>query len=141
MLFIFKIFFKAGVLSKLDDQRDEKINCFIIKLQANCRRFLAIKAFNKKKVQDSAIRCIQKNIRISFALKKWHWWRLYTNLMPILNVQNNETMLKQLREELEESRRKLDRLLSEKNELKIMNNQLENKVIITYNKKKLKINF
>jgi hypothetical protein len=79
-------------------------------------------------LQDAAIRCIQKNIRISFALKKWKWWRLYTNLMPILNVQNHETLLKQMRDELDDSKRKIERLTCEKNELKLMNNQLENKV-------------
>jgi hypothetical protein len=50
LLCLFKIFFKAGVLSKLEDQRDEKINSLVIKLQSNCRRYLAIKAYKKKKV-------------------------------------------------------------------------------------------
>lgn len=125
----FKIFFKAGVLARLESRRDEKINSFVVTLQANCRRYLAQKAFNRKRVQDSAIRCIQKNIRIWFALKKWKWWRLYTHLMPILNVQNSEVLVKQLHDELEETKRKLDRLINEKNELKIANNQLETKLM------------
>ena len=52
--------------------------------------------------------------------------------MPILNVQNNETLLKQMRDELDEAKRKLERAINEKNELKIMNNQLENKVRIWF---------
>jgi myosin heavy subunit len=116
-------------LNKLEEKRDEKINSFIIKLQTNCRRFLAIKSYNKKKVQHSAVCCLQKNIRIFFALKKWKWWHLHTNLMPILNVQSNETINKQLREELGQMHRKFDRLSNEKNELKVANSQLENKVL------------
>ena len=125
-----QIFFKAGILARLEQQRDERINDFVIKLQSYCKRYLAIQAYNNKKTQDLAIRCIQKNIRISFALKKWKWWRLYTNLMPIVNVQSNETMLKQYREEVDELKKKNERLNNEKNELKLLNNQLENKVCI-----------
>ena len=78
----------------------------------------------------TAIKCIQKNIRISFALKNWKWWKLYTNLMPIINVQNTETLLKQTRVELDDLKRKNERLVKEKNELKLLNSQLENKVKI-----------
>ena len=118
------------MLNKLNDKRDEKLNDLIIKLQANCRRYLAVKSLEKRRIQDSAIKCIQKNVRISFALKKWKWWRLYTQLMPIINVQNNETLFKQCKEELEDVKRKNERLMNEKNELKLLNNQLESKVNI-----------
>ena len=122
------------MLNKLNDKRDEKLNDLIIKLQANSRRYLAVKSLEKRRIQDSAIKCIQKNVRISFALKKWKWWRLYTQLMPIINVQNNETLFKQCKEELEDVKRKNERLINEKNELKLLNNQLESKVNIKINK-------
>lgn len=125
----FKIFFKAGILAKLEDKRDQKINFLIIQLQTNCRRYLAVKLAEKKRVQYTAMKCIQRNVRISFALKKWKWWRLYTQLVPIINVQNNETILKQFKDELDETKKKNERLVSEKNELKILNNQLENKLM------------
>lgn len=114
-----------------------------MKLQANCRRYLAQKQAEKRRIQDSAIKCIQKNIRISFALKKWKWWRLYTQLMPIINVQNSENLLKQCKEELDELKRKNERLANEKSDLKLLNNQLETKVIISFcdMKKYLKLEF
>ncbi|RNA32781.1 unconventional myosin-XVIIIa isoform X2 [Brachionus plicatilis] len=80
-------------------------------------------------IQHSAIKCVQKNVRIWFALRKWKWWRLYTNLLPILNVQNNELILRQMQSELDDLRRKSDRLVSEKQELKIFNQQLETKLM------------
>lgn len=126
---ITQVFFKAGVLNKLEDQRDKKLNNLIVRLQSNCRRYLAQKAVEKRNVQDSAIRCIQKNARISFMLKKWKWWKLYSNLMPIINVQNTETLFKQCKEELDEFKRKNERLSNEKNNLLVLNNQLESKVI------------
>jgi len=127
---ITQIFFKAGVLARLDEQREKKLNSLIVRLQSKCRMYLAQRAIEKRRVQDSAIRCIQKNVRISFLVKKWKWWRLYTNLMPIINVQNTELMYKQCKEELEEFRRKNERLTTEKNNLLVLNNQLENKVNI-----------
>jgi len=90
---------------------------------------LAIKLAEKKRIQYTAIKAIQRNVRISFTLKKWKWWRLYTQLVPIINVQNNETLLKQFKDELEDAKKKNERLINEKNELKILNNQLENKLM------------
>ncbi|CAF0906401.1 unnamed protein product, partial [Brachionus calyciflorus] len=124
-----QIFFKAGILAKLEDKRDEKVNDFIIRLQANCRKFMARRTYERKKIQDSAIRCVQKNIRIWFALRKWKWWRLYTNLMPILNVQNNELVLKQLHGELDDLKRRNEKLTNEKQDLKLLNQQLETKLM------------
>ena len=100
-----------------------------MQLQANCRRFLAIKQAEKRRLQFTAIKCIQRNVRISFTLKKWKWWKLYTQLMPIINVQNSEMLLKQYKDELDEIKKKHERLINEKNELKILNNQLENKMM------------
>jgi myosin XVIII len=49
--------------------------------------------------------------------------------MPIIAVNENESAFKQLKEELEEWKRKHDRLLNEKNELKLLNNQLDAKLV------------
>ena len=49
--------------------------------------------------------------------------------MPIINVQNTETLLKQCREELDDLKRKNERLANEKNEYKLLNNQLETKLM------------
>lgn len=50
--------------------------------------------------------------------------------MPILNVQNNELILKQMQSELDEHKRKTERLSNEKQQLKIYNQQLETKVLL-----------
>jgi myosin-18 len=127
---ISQVFFRAGVLGRLEDQRDKKLNSLIVKLQSNCRRFLCQKSAEKRRVQDSAIRCIQKNVRISFTLGQWKWWKLYTQLLPIISVQNTETLFKQCKEELDEFRRKNERLVTEKNNFQVLNQQLENKVCV-----------
>lgn len=47
-----QVFFKAGVLARLDEQRDERLESLIIRVQAIARRYLAEKSFDKKKVFD-----------------------------------------------------------------------------------------
>lgn len=47
-----------------------------------------------------------------------------------MNVQSQETLIKQLREELDDLKRKNERLVNDKNELKLMSNQLEAKVTL-----------
>lgn len=47
-----QVFFKAGVLAKLEEQRDERVVTLVVKLQANARRILALKSFEKKRVPE-----------------------------------------------------------------------------------------
>lgn len=47
---ITKVFFKAGVLAKLEDLRDEKLSKIISMFQAHIRGYLMRKAY--KKLQD-----------------------------------------------------------------------------------------
>lgn len=58
-----QIFFRAGVLKKLEAKLLESLTDRIIQLQAYCRGNLARKRVEKKKVQLLAVRCIQRNVR------------------------------------------------------------------------------
>lgn len=62
-LLICQIFFRAGVLKKLEAKLLESLTDRIIQLQAYCRGNLARKRVEKKKVQLLAVRCIQRNVR------------------------------------------------------------------------------
>ncbi|GLD52988.1 unconventional myosin-XVIIIa isoform X5 [Lates japonicus] len=50
-----RVFFRAGTLSKLEEQRDVKTRRNISLFQAACRGYLARQAFKKRKIQDLAI--------------------------------------------------------------------------------------
>lgn len=58
-----QIFFRSGVLNKLEAKLLESLTDRIIQLQAYCRGNLARKRVEKKKVQLLAVRCIQRNVR------------------------------------------------------------------------------
>ena len=81
-----KIFFRAGVLAQLEEDRDIKISEVMIKLQAVMRGYLARKKFGRKKDQLRAIRVIQRNGLSYLKLRNWQWWRLFTKVKPLLQV-------------------------------------------------------
>ncbi|KAL7300496.1 hypothetical protein TKK_0006498 [Trichogramma kaykai] len=123
-----KIFFRAGTLERLESQRDEKLTGHIILLQARCRGYLARRKLNTLKLQDLAVRCIQRNVRKLMSVREWSWWRLYVKVAPLLNVHRTEDQLKARTEELEVLRAKVDRLEQERNHLKHDNDRLEAKL-------------
>ncbi|XP_012266443.3 myosin-10 isoform X6 [Athalia rosae] len=123
-----QIFFRSGALEQLESQRDEKLTGHVILLQARCRGYLARRKLNTLKLQDMAVRCIQRNVRKLMSVREWPWWRLYVKVAPLLNVHRTEDQLKARTEELEVLRAKVERLEQERNHLKHDNDKLETKL-------------
>lgn len=46
------------------------------------------------KIQDLAIRCIQKNINKNRGVKDWPWWKLFTTVQPLIKVQLTEDQMR-----------------------------------------------
>ncbi|XP_055526751.1 myosin heavy chain, non-muscle isoform X1 [Wyeomyia smithii] len=105
-----KIFFRAGVLAHLEEERDYKITDLIVNFQAYCRGFLARRNYQKRLQQLNAIRIIQRNCAAYLKLRNWQWWRLYTKVKPLLEVTKQEEKLVQKEDELRQIRDKLDNL-------------------------------
>ncbi|KAJ8345286.1 hypothetical protein SKAU_G00294790 [Synaphobranchus kaupii] len=85
-----KVFFRAGVLAHLEEERDMKITDVIISFQAWCRGFVARKAFAKRQQQLTAMKVIQRNCAAYLKLRNWQWWRLFTKVKPLLQVSRQE---------------------------------------------------
>lgn len=105
-----KIFFRAGVLAHLEEERDYKITDLIVNFQAFCRGFLARRNYQKRLQQLNAIRIIQRNCAAYLKLRNWQWWRLYTKVKPLLEVTKQEEKLVQKEDELKLVREKLDNI-------------------------------
>ncbi|XP_076345264.1 uncharacterized protein LOC143244459 isoform X1 [Tachypleus tridentatus] len=102
-----KIFFRAGVLAHLEEERDIKISDLIIQFQAFCRGYIAQKNYQRRVQQLNAIRILQRNCNSYLKLRDWAWWRLYTKVKPLLQVTKQEEKLAEKEEELKEVREKL----------------------------------
>jgi myosin protein heavy chain len=75
-----KIFFRAGVLAHLEEERDLKLTDIIVQFQALARGLLARRNFQKRMQQINAIRVIQRNCAAYLKLRNWQWWRLFTKV-------------------------------------------------------------
>ncbi|XP_046684011.1 unconventional myosin-XVIIIa isoform X3 [Homalodisca vitripennis] len=123
-----RIFFRVGVLSHLESQRDEKLADRVVHFQAHCRGYLARKRFAKRKVEQLAVRCIQRNVRKFLSVRNWPWWRLLVRVMPLLNVHRTEEELRAKTEELDNLKNKFEKLEQEKCMLKLETSKLEAKL-------------
>lgn len=103
-----KIFFRAGVLAHLEEERDYKITDVIVNFQAFCRGFLSRRNYYKRVQQLNAIRIIQRNCSAYLKLRNWQWWRLYTKVKPLLEVTKQEEKLMQKEDELKQVKYKLE---------------------------------
>uniref|UniRef100_A0A8C1ZI20 Myosin-9 n=1 Tax=Cyprinus carpio TaxID=7962 RepID=A0A8C1ZI20_CYPCA len=101
-----KVFFRAGVLAHLEEERDMKITDVIINFQAWCRGYVARKAFAKRQQQLTAMRVIQRNCAAYLKLRNWQWWRLFTKVKPLLQVSRQEEEMQAKDEELNKVREK-----------------------------------
>jgi len=102
-----KIFFRAGVLAHLEEERDLRITDLVVKFQAYCRGLLARRNYIKRTQQLNAIRILQRNCAAYLKLRNWQWWRLYTKVKPLLQVTKNDEKVMQKEVELRETKEKL----------------------------------
>ncbi|KAL9957068.1 hypothetical protein ACROYT_G038658 [Oculina patagonica] len=126
-----KIFFRAGVLAHLEEERDLKLTEIITIFQAYCRGNIARKHYNKRVQQLSAIRVIQRNCLSYLKLRNWQWWRLFTKVKPLLNVTRTDEALREALDLKRANEEKLDKTEAAYNELdKNFRQVSEEKVIL-----------
>uniref|UniRef100_A0A8B9GDT3 Myosin heavy chain 11 n=1 Tax=Amazona collaria TaxID=241587 RepID=A0A8B9GDT3_9PSIT len=118
-----KIFFRTGVLAHLEEERDLKITDVIIAFQAQCRGYLARKAFAKRQQQLTAMKVIQRNCAAYLKLRNWQWWRLFTKVKPLLQVTRQEEEMQAKDEELQKTKERQQKAESELKELELKHTQ------------------
>uniref|UniRef100_A0A8C3AEQ1 Myosin, heavy chain 14, non-muscle n=1 Tax=Cyclopterus lumpus TaxID=8103 RepID=A0A8C3AEQ1_CYCLU len=99
-----KVFFRAGVLAHLEEERDLKITDTIIRFQSASRGYLARKSFIKKQQQLSALRVMQRNCSAYLKLRNWQWWRLFTKVKPLLQVTRQDEEIQVRESELQKAK-------------------------------------
>uniref|UniRef100_A0A8D0GQG5 Myosin heavy chain 11 n=1 Tax=Sphenodon punctatus TaxID=8508 RepID=A0A8D0GQG5_SPHPU len=119
-----KIFFRTGVLAHLEEERDLKITDVIITFQAQCRGYLARKAFAKRQQQLTAMKVIQRNCAAYLKLRNWQWWRLFTKVKPLLQVTRQEEEMQAKDEELKSIQERQQKAEGELKELEQKYTQL-----------------
>ena len=120
-----KVFFRAGVLAELEEQRDSLIRDIMSRFQSVARGFTQRRIANKRLYRAEATRIIQRNFGVYLDLCKNPWWRLFVRMKPLLGatrtageVKKRDEMIQKLevkmqqenndRQKLEEERRRAE---------------------------------
>lgn len=120
-----KVFFRAGVLAELEEQRDSLIREIMSRFQSVARGFTQRRIANKRLYRAEATRIIQRNFHVYLDLYDNPWWRLFVRMKPLLGgtrtaseVKKRDEMIQKLqqkvqleasdRQKLEDERRRAD---------------------------------
>ncbi|KAI6251192.1 Myosin type-2 heavy chain 1 [Erysiphe necator] len=113
-----KVFFRAGVLAELEEQRDTLIRNITLQFQSVSRGFIQRRRANKRLFRTEAIRIIQRNFQVYIDLCQNPWWRLLVKMRPLLGttrtcseVKKRDEMIKIMGERLKQDsldRQRLD---------------------------------
>ena len=79
-----KVFFRAGVLAELEDQRDALINEIMSRFQSAARGFTQRRIANKRLYRAEATRIVQQNFQLYLNLNSNPWWKLFVRMRPLL---------------------------------------------------------
>ncbi|KAG3260016.1 myosin-16-like [Ictidomys tridecemlineatus] len=112
-----KVFFRAGILAKLEDMRDERLAKIMTLLQCRLRGFLMRVEFKKMLERRLGLKVIQRNVRKFLQLRLWGWWKLYNKVKPLLNVARQEEEMKAKEEELRNAMAKAQELVDKVKDL------------------------
>ncbi|XP_063075198.1 myosin-7-like [Engraulis encrasicolus] len=128
-----KVFFKAGLLGRLEEMRDERLSKIITLIQARSRGLLSRIEFQRMVERRDALLVIQWNVRSFMAVKNWPWMKLFFKIKPLLRSAEAEKEMANMKDEFlklkeayakSEARRKeleekMVSLLQEKNDLQL----------------------
>ncbi|XP_062291208.1 unconventional myosin-XVIIIb [Scomber scombrus] len=123
-----RVFMKRGVLRYLEQQRDQQVTGWLVYLQASCMGHQARQKYRKLKVQQMAVRCLQRNLRALRIVAKWSWWKLFCRVRPMLDVNMDNERLRAKEDEISALRRRLEKSEKERNDLRQAADSLETKV-------------
>ncbi|XP_055461922.1 unconventional myosin-XVIIIb, partial [Psammomys obesus] len=123
-----QVFLKAGIVSRLERQREKLVSRNIALFQAVCRGFLSRQECKKLKIRKLAAQCIQKNLAVFLEVRDWPWWGLLASLRPLLSSTLSTEQLRAKEEELMLLRQKLQKSEKSRSELRQSTDLLESKI-------------
>merc|ERR1711962_275737 len=79
-----KVFFRAGILGKMEETREDRIGSVLAWLQSGARGKASRMQFKKLQDQKLSLYCLQRTIRNYYIGKTWLWWQLWLAIKPNL---------------------------------------------------------
>lgn len=112
-----KVFFRAGVLAELEEQRDTLIREIMSKFQSVARGFTQRRIANKRLYRAEASRIIQRNFQVYLSLSNDPWWKLFVRMKPLLGASRTSGEVKKRDEVIQKLEAQIQHETSEKQRL------------------------
>ena len=110
-----KVFFRAGVLAELEEQRDTLIREVMSRFQSVARGFMQRRIAYKQLYRAEATRVIQRNLNVYLDLQSNPWWRLFVRMKPLLGATRTANEVKRRDERIEQLQSKMRDDVTERN--------------------------
>ncbi|EJW86928.1 hypothetical protein WUBG_02162 [Wuchereria bancrofti] len=125
-----QVLLRNDLLDELEERRELCLSGLIEHFQQVCRKYLAMKWLAKRRVQEIAIGCIQRNGRAYAKVREWPWWRLYIRVSPLLTATRCDRENREWEQKLDEKENKIQELRISKNRLEARVVELEQLLVV-----------
>merc|ERR1712212_403612 len=92
------VFFRAGSLGALEEERDKLVIKLLRMMQGQAYKHIKTKIYEKKRDQRELIKVAQRNFRKYMALRDWGWFVIIQKTRPLIGMPNPEEELRLLEE-------------------------------------------
>jgi len=92
------VFFRAGALAKLEEERDELVLKWLRMIQGEVFKRIRGAVWEKKRDQRELLVVCQRNFRKYMALRDWGWFVIIQKTRPLIGLPNPEEELRILEE-------------------------------------------
>merc|ERR1711899_80392 len=110
-----KVFFRAGVLGLMEEQREDKIGSVLSWLQAGARGKASRMQFKKLQDQKLALYACQRAIRAYMMSKTWKWMQIWLAIKPNLKCTQFGKYKKEYEDKIAVAEANIDKAIAECN--------------------------
>ncbi|KAK5637013.1 hypothetical protein RRF57_012725 [Xylaria bambusicola] len=102
-----KVFFRAGVLAELEEQRDALITEVMSRFQSVARGYIQRRIAFKRLYRTEATQVIQRNFNVYLDLCENPWWQLLIKMKPLMGATRTAVEVKRRDEKIRELNEKM----------------------------------
>merc|ERR1719283_564862 len=109
-----KVFFRAGILGKMEETREDRIGMVLAWLQSGARGKASRMQFKKLQDQKLALYACQRAIRNYMTAKTWYWMQIWLAIKPHLKCTQFGKFKKEYEAKIAEAEANIDGALEER---------------------------